>query len=134
MTFIGPDGDGIRQKQEECYDQCEQLRTYLVYHLEGVEHHPADQHPRIVISDSGLEIELGLLRELNNHLDTLSPVCTRLTAAEQRSVSCRSAGGAISENFHPGFKVTVVSNGGDEKQGIVRWTRDDPTGPDLQLL
>lgn len=134
MTLIAPDDDGNRQKQEERCEQCDQLRTYLVYHLERVEHHPADQCRRMVISDSGLEIELGLLRELNNHLDQFPLVLPAVSAPDACGAPCRSAGHMVSEDFHPGFKVTVVLNGGDEKRGIARWTRDDPTGPDLQLL
>ncbi|HKT85636.1 MAG TPA: hypothetical protein VJQ77_06075 [Novosphingobium sp.] len=134
MTSVGSDDEGNRQTQEECCEPCEQLRTYLVYHLDRVEHHAADQHRRMVILDSGLEIELELLRELNNCLDQFPPLFPAAVAPHARSETCESAPAPASKNFHPGFKVTVVLNDGDEKRGIVRWTQDDPTGPDLQLL
>lgn len=134
MTLVGPNGDGNRRKQEERSPPCEQVRTYLVYNLERVEHHSADQHRRLVISDSGLEIELGLLRELNTRLDQTPASCPAAPDPVVRSDVCQPAAMSMAENFHPGFKVTVVFNGGDEKKGIVRWTRSDPTGHDLQVL
>lgn len=134
MTSAGPDGDGRQKLEEECSQSGNDHRTYLIYHLDRVEHYPADQHRRIVISDSCLEIELGLLRELNNHVDQMASVCSPMVVPCDPGVPSEQAGETISENFHPGFKVTVVLSGGDEKKGIVRWKRDDSAGHDLQLL
>lgn len=124
MPSVRPDGSGPGDKR----------RTYLIYHLDRVEHYPADQHRPMVISDSCLEIELGLLRELNNHVDQMAPVCQPVAIPGTPRALTEPTGETTSENFHPGFKVTVVLNGGDEKKGILRWKRDDSTGHDLQLL
>lgn len=139
MTLVGPDENGDRPQREESREPCEQPRTYLIYRLMRVEHHAGERHRRMVISDAGLEIELELLRELNNCLD--GPDSIRrppVTGSDDPGALCDVSGDIIAKrrlkDFHPGFKVTVVMNDGNERMGLAHWTPDAPTGHELRLL
>lgn len=124
MPLIWPEEDRHR-RQQECAEGQHRRRTYLIYRLVRVEHHAEDDHRRMILSGSGLEIDLGLLRQLNNCPDRPS-----LAGCEDGNED--AAGGADPAGFRPGIKVTVMSNGGDERKGTMRWEAETPAHPHFE--
>lgn len=106
-------------------------RTRLIYQLLRVEHHDdEDERSRIAISNTGLEVDLALLRELNSGLDAdlVPTVALGDEGAGTGDIAEAVAERNRTDGFHPGLKVRIVLDGGGEKEGVVRWSRNNLAG------
>jgi hypothetical protein len=125
---LGPLDNGNRRRPKE---PRRSQRTRLIYQLMRVEHHDdEDERSRIAISDTWLEVDLALLRELNSGLDAgLVPnVALCEDGAGIDDIPEAAAERTRTEGFHPGLKVRIVLDGGGEKEGVVRWSRNNLAG------
>lgn len=130
MALVSPERGNDPWLQAELDRRYGSQRTRLIYQLVKVELCDDAQKRLMVISNTDLEIDVGLLRWLNNCLDLpafmLQPFATCDDECASRGRSENEITKSQFGDFRPGLKVKFMFDGGDEKEGLMRWTRGMP--------
>ena len=91
-------------------------------------------HSDVVSTDglNGRSVEQGIQRSRSPRLKTNLPAKIAYHGATHKAVvtdvSVRGMKIANDGNFHPGLNVRVILADGREKEGVVRWSRDNVAG------